>query len=401
MSTETKPEAPATFQVTIDNISIAVAPGTTILNAARQIGGDVAPPAMCYYSKLEGSGGKCRTCLVEVAAGSTADPRPMPKLVASCRTTVMDGMIVKNITSEKVIDARNGVVEFLLINHPLDCPICDQAGECHLQDLGYEHGKEGTRYEFARRTFKREDIGPYIQLHMTRCILCYRCTYVADQITDNRVHGIVDRGDHAAISTYISRAIDNDFSGNMIDVCPVGALTDRTFRFKNRVWFTKPVDAHRNCENPKCCGKATLWLRGEEVFRVTARKDQWGEVQSYDGKPGWICNTCRFDKKETKDWTIEGITKISRHSVIGANKYRKLDMPNETIKRVMHGLDPKLMMNIHNVSEVNNPNIQLSEIEGPAHTGDFARAKEHKEGAGESTQWGLPPNSNNTEINAG
>ncbi len=115
------------FKVTIDNITIDVPAGTTVLNAARMIGGDVAPPAMCYYSKLEGSGGKCRTCLVEVASGSTADPRPMPKLVASCRTNVMDGMVVKNITSEKVIDARKGVVEFLLINHPLDCPICDQA----------------------------------------------------------------------------------------------------------------------------------------------------------------------------------------------------------------------------------------------------------------------------------
>lgn len=359
------------FKVTIDNITIDVAPGTTVLNAARQIGGDVAPPAMCYYSKLQGSGGKCRTCLVEVAAGSTADPRPMPKLVASCRTTVMDGMIVKNITSERVIDARNGVVEFLLINHPLDCPICDQAGECHLQDLGYDHGKETTRYQFARRTFVREDIGPYIQLHMTRCILCYRCTYVADQITNKRVHGIVDRGDHAAISTYISKAIDNDFSGNMIDVCPVGALTDRTFRFKNRVWFTKPVDAHRNCENPDCCGKTTLWLRGEEVFRVTARKDQWGEVQSYDGKPGWICNTCRFDKKQTSDWQIEGLSNISRHSVIGANKYKTLEMPTEVLGAVLDGRKPRLLMDIHNISEVNKPGVELSELQRPATSADF------------------------------
>src|SRR6187401_2441570 len=109
MADEIKKEAPSTFKVTIDNITIDVAPGTTILNAARQIGGDVAPPAMCYYSKLEGSGGKCRTCLVEVAAGSTADPRPMPKLVASCRTTVMDGMVVKNYSSERVMEARAGV----------------------------------------------------------------------------------------------------------------------------------------------------------------------------------------------------------------------------------------------------------------------------------------------------
>jgi NADH-quinone oxidoreductase subunit G len=360
-------EAPKLFKVTIDNINIEVPPGTSILNAARMIGGDVTPPAMCYYSKLQGSGGKCRTCLVEVAAGSTADPRPMPKLVASCRTNVMDGMVVKNITSERVTDARNGVVEFLLINHPLDCPICDQAGECHLQDLGYDHGKESTRYEFSRRTFDREDIGPYIQLHMTRCILCYRCTYVADQLTDNRVHGILDRGDHAEISTYISKAIENDFSGNMIDVCPVGALTDRTFRFKNRVWFTKPVDAHRDC--PTCCGKVTIWNRGDEVLRVTVRKDPWGEVQSYEGKPGWICNTCRFDKKKLSDWVIDGPTRIARHSVIGANHYTDAKRPLETIPEVMGGRHPKVLMDIHKVSDVNQPEVMLSELPGPA-TGD-------------------------------
>jgi len=373
MADEIKPAAPSTFKVTIDNITVDVAPGTTILTAARKIGGDVTPPAMCFYSKLEGSGGKCRTCLVEVSKGSEKDPRPMPKLVASCRTTVMDGMEVKNITSDKVTDARNGVVEFLLINHPLDCPICDQAGECHLQDLGYDHGKEGTRYEFGRRTFEKEDIGPYIQLHMTRCILCYRCTYVADQLTDKRVHGILDRGDHAEISTYISKAVENDFSGNMIDVCPVGALTDKTFRFKNRVWFTKPVYAHRKCENPECCGKATLWLRGEEVFRVTVRKDTWGEVESYDGKPGWICNTCRFDKKKTSDWEIEGLANINRHSVIAQGKYPGLVVPQETMKEVMSGQEPHLLMNIHTVSGVNDPSIDLSKINGPAHSDDFKK----------------------------
>ena len=361
------------IKLTIDNITVEVEPGTTIVEAARLLGSEFAPPTMCFYSKLEGSGGKCRTCLVEVAAGSAADPRPMPKLVASCRTQVMEGMVVKNITSERVLDARNGVVEFLLINHPLDCPICDQAGECYLQDLSYDHGEVGTRTEFVRRTFKREDIGPLIQLHMTRCILCYRCVMVADQLTDKRVHGIVDRGDKAAISTYISKAIDNDFSGNMIDVCPVGALTDKTFRFKNRVWFTKPVDAQRDCETPGCCGKATLWLRGEEVFRVTSRKDPWGEVQSFDGKPGWICNTCRFDKKKSSDWVVEGLTQISRHSVIGANKYKVLDVPKETIREVMDGRDPKLLMDIHAVSDVNNPAIDLSKLNRPAHSGDFEK----------------------------
>jgi NADH-quinone oxidoreductase subunit G len=285
---------------------------------------------------------------------------------------------VKNITSEKVMDARNGVVEFLLINHPLDCPVCDQAGECDLQDLSYNHGKEGTRFEFKKRTFEREDIGPYIQLHMNRCILCYRCTYVADQITNNRVHGILDRGDHAEISTYISKAIDNDFSGNMIDVCPVGALTDRTFRFKNRVWFTKPVDAHRNCD--KCCGKVILWERGDEVLRVTARKDEWGEVMSYPdstgaNKTGWICNTCRFEKKKVSDWVIEGPTKINRHSVIAQGHYIGLEKPKEALPEVMGGRNPKLLMDIHSISDINK--VELSELPGPATSQVFEQAPQN------------------------
>src|ERR1700758_3522619 len=305
------------MKVTIDGIPVEVEPGTTILNAARKIGGDIVPPAMCYYSKLEGSGGKCRTCLVKVSKGSEKDTRPMPKLVASCRTTVMDGMEVQNITSPEVIEARKGIVEMLLINHPLDCPICDQAGECDLQNLGFDHGAAKTRYEFDRRTFTKIDIGDKIQLHMTRCILCYRCVFTADQITDHRIHGILNRGDHSEISTYIHQVIDNDFSGNVIDVCPVGALTDKTFRFKQRVWFTNPVEAHRKC--PTCSGKVRLWFKGEDVLRVTARKDQWGEAEEF------ICNSCRFDHKKKSDWEIEGPSPISHHSVISQNHYEHLN----------------------------------------------------------------------------
>ena len=308
-------------KVTIDGIETEVPDGTTILQAARMIGPEVTPPAMCYYTKLKTSGGYCRTCLVEVTKGSEKDPRPMPKLVASCRTNVMDGMVVTNELSPRVQEARAGIVEMLLINHPLDCPICDQAGECHLQDLSYEHGKYKTRTDFERRTFEKIDIGDKIQLHMTRCILCYRCVKVAEQLTDGRVHGVINRGDASEISTYIKEAIENDFSGNMIDVCPVGALTDKTFRFKSRVWFVKPVDAHRDCD--KCSGKVTLWYKGEDVLRVTGRKDQWGEVEEF------ICNTCRFDKKHTADWVIDGVSNVSRHSVISANKYKRLVKPKE------------------------------------------------------------------------
>ena len=272
-------------KVTIDGIEIEVPEGTTILNAARMIGGKIVPPAMCYYSKLKTTGGYCRTCMVKVVQGSSKDPRPMPKLVVSCSTMVQDGMVVQNITSPEVLEARKGVVEFLLINHPLDCPICDQAGECKLQDLGYEHGLAKTRYEFKRRTFEQEDIGDKIKLTMTRCILCYRCVKVGDQLTPERVHGVMNRGDVAEISTYIKNNIENDFSGNMIDVCPVVALTDKTFRFKSRIWYTKPMDAHRDCK--KCCGKVVLWMKGEEILKVSARQDKNQEVEEF------ICNECR------------------------------------------------------------------------------------------------------------
>ncbi|WP_068597785.1 2Fe-2S iron-sulfur cluster-binding protein [Vaginella massiliensis] len=354
---------PQLFTVTIDGHTTQVPAGTTILQAARLIGKEVAPPAMCYYGKLENTGGNCRTCMVEVTKGSDVDPRPMPKLVASCRTTVMDGMVVGNKTSERAVAAREGVVEFLLLNHPLDCPVCDQAGECKLQDLSYEHGKEETRYDFDRRTFAPEDLGPNIQLHMNRCILCYRCVKTADQITGCREHGVMYRGDHAEISTYLGKSLDNEFIGNVIDVCPVGALTDKTFRFKNRVWFLKPVDAHRDC--PTCSGKAQIWFRGNEVFRVTARKNEWNEVED------WICNTCRFEKKDLNDWILEKPSEVAKDSVIRANHYLNTTVkPKETLPRVIHR-DPKVLLDIHTVSEVNEPNRDISKIHGPATSEDY------------------------------
>jgi NADH-quinone oxidoreductase subunit G len=316
------------IKVTIDNILIEVDEGTTILEAARKIGGKIVPPAMCYYSKLKGTGGKCRTCLVKVAQSSAKDTRPMSKLVASCSTPVQDGMVVQNITSTEVLDARKAIVEFLLINHPLDCPVCDQAGECDLQDLSFQHGVVETRSEEIRREFPVIDIGEKIKLHMNRCILCYRCVFAADQIAGKRVHGVLYRGNASEISTYISNSIDSDFSGNLIDVCPVGALTDRTFRFKSRVWFLNPMNAHRICTH--CSGKVTAWMSGDDIFRITGRKDEFGELEEF------ICNECRFEKKELNDWIIEGPRKINRQSVISANHYEKLIKPS-----IIHPIEGK------------------------------------------------------------
>ena len=303
------------MKITIDGHELDVEAGTTVLQAARMVGGASVPPTMCYYSKLKDCGGKCRCCLVEISKGSEKDPRPMPKLQPSCVTQVQDGMEVKSATSEKAQEARKAVTEFLLINHPLDCPVCDQAGECDLQDLAMKTYNFKSRYIEEKRTFEPENIGPYIQLHMNRCILCYRCVRLADQLTPERVHGVVGRGDHAQISTYIERAIDNDFSGNVIDVCPVGALTDKTFRFRSRVWFNKPFDAHRDC--PKCSGKVVLWMFGDTIQRVTARKDQWHEVEEF------ICNECRFEHKEIDDWVVEGPRKFDKASVLTVNNYTR------------------------------------------------------------------------------
>lgn len=321
------------MKVTIDGIELEVEPGTTVLQAARMIGGDVVPPAMCYYSKLKDTGGNCRACLVEVSKGSEADPRPMPKMMPSCKTGVMDGMEVKVKTSDRALDARKAVTEFLLINHPLDCPVCDQAGECDLQNLSFKHGLGKTRFKEEKRTFEPENIGDKIQLHMNRCILCYRCVHTAEQVCGSRNHGVLNRGDHAQISTYISASIDHEMSGNMIDVCPVGALTDKTFRFKSRVWFNKPFNAHRNCD--KCCGKTTVWMFGNEIQRVTARKDEYHEVEEF------ICNECRFDHKEVSDWVIEGPRKFEKFSVINQNNYtRKMDKVKiDTEKHILQGRD--------------------------------------------------------------
>ena len=316
------------LKVTIDNIPVEVEEGATILQAARKIGGKVVPPAMCYYSKLQGTGGKCRTCLVKVAQSSSKDPRPVPKLVASCSTPVQDGMVVQNLTSPEVVEARRGVVEFLLFNHPLDCPVCDQAGECDLQDLSFGFGMDGTVTEEERREFPVTDIGEYIKLHMNRCILCYRCVYVADQLTDRRLHGVLYRGDASEIGTFIKNAVDNEFSGNMIDVCPVGALTDKTFRFKSRIWYLKPMDAHRECA--KCSGKVAVWMFGNEIYRVTGRKDRYGEVEEF------ICNECRFEKKDPADWTIEGPRHIKRQSVISANHYE--EMKKQSLIKPIEGI---------------------------------------------------------------
>jgi NADH-quinone oxidoreductase subunit G len=211
--------------VTIDGIPVAVPKGTAIIEAAKQAG--ILVPHYCYHPSLP-SPAVCRMCLVEVEKA--------PKLMPACVTTVAEGQVV-HVNSDNAKQAREGVLEFLLINHPLDCPICDQAGECELQDYTFQEGRAGTRYsEFAKRYNPVEDFGPDILYVPNRCILCTRCVRFMDDVAETPVLNVSERGDRAFIGIDQSQRLDHPWSGNVVDLCPVGSLLSKDFLHKARAW---------------------------------------------------------------------------------------------------------------------------------------------------------------------
>jgi NADH-quinone oxidoreductase subunit G len=211
--------------VTIDGIPVAVPKGTAIIEAAKQAG--VLVPHYCYHPSLPAPA-VCRMCLVEVEKS--------PKLMPACATAVTEGQVV-HVNSDPAQKAREGVLEFLLINHPLDCPICDQSGECELQDYVFQEGRAGTRYsEFAKRYNPVEDFGPDILYVPNRCILCTRCVRFMEDVADTPVLNVSERGDRAFIGIDQSQRLDHPWSGNVVDLCPVGSLLSKDFLHKARVW---------------------------------------------------------------------------------------------------------------------------------------------------------------------
>ena len=211
--------------VTIDGMTVSVPKGTSIIEAAKQAG--VLVPHYCYHPSLP-SPAVCRMCLVEVEKA--------PKLMPACVTTVADGQVV-HVNSPTAKKAREGVLEFLLINHPLDCPICDQAGECELQDYTFQEGRAGTRYsEYAKRYNPVEDFGPDILYVPNRCILCTRCVRFMDDVADTPVLNVSERGDRAYIGISQEQKLDHPWSGNVVDLCPVGSLLSKDFLHKARAW---------------------------------------------------------------------------------------------------------------------------------------------------------------------
>ena len=268
--------------VSIDGRTISVPDGTTVIQAAEQLG--IFVPRYCYHPALS-IAGNCRICLVEV--------EKLPKLQIACNTPVSEGMVV-HTKSAKVESGRRAVLEFLLANHPLDCPVCDQSGECDLQNFYLNFGLYDPRFREQKvKKHKALPLGPHVMLDQERCILCSRCVRFTDEITKTGEFGIFNRGDRAELGLYPGTELNNRYSANVVDICPVGALTERDFRFKARVWYlsTAPticngcsqgcnIDLHYLLDRPHLNG-------GNRVVRIKPRYNA-------DVNHWWICDEGRY-----------------------------------------------------------------------------------------------------------
>ena len=260
--------------LTIDGKSVTVPKGTKVVDAAKQV--DVDIPVFCYHEKI-GSLGCCRMCLVEV--------EKMPKLMTACTMDVASDMVV-NTLGDKVEKAQKGVLEFTLLNHPLDCPVCDKGGECPLQDNTFKYGPPDTRMEFHRaNNVKATPLSPVITIDRERCIACQRCTAYSERIEQDCGLVMLNRGFHNEVNTFNNEPYDNRFSGNVIDICPVGALTNTDFRFKARTWDLTNQDTL--CANCGCNCNITFGTRLNEFMRIEARPNDAVD-------DGWICDKGRW-----------------------------------------------------------------------------------------------------------
>jgi NADH-quinone oxidoreductase subunit G len=289
-----------TVNLTIDGRAVTAEKGKTVLQAAIESG--IKIPYYCYHPGL-GIDGSCRVCIVKI--------EKMPKLQTSCSTPVAEGMVVSTQTPD-VVEARASVFEFLLINHPLDCPVCDKGGECPLQDFSYSFGPNESRMEFPRRVFDGEgvradvDFGPTLMLNRNRCILCTRCVRFMREIDTDPQINITDRGYGSEIATFQEQGVHSLLSGNLMDVCPVGAITTKDYRFKSRPWDNpEAVDTlctlcEKGCNTTAWIKAKPEWAKGAQLIRTTPRFNP--DVNGY-----WMCDIGRFDYR----W-IEGDERLSR-----------------------------------------------------------------------------------------
>ncbi len=266
-----------TVTLTVDGVEVSVPKGTGLVESAVAAGIEI--PVFCYEPRLGPPVGACRMCLCEIEG--------MPKAQAACTLTAQDGMVVRTaLTSEKAAEAQNATLEFILVNHPLDCPVCDKGGECPLQDLTFRYGPGQTRMFFPKRTFEKPiPVSPTIALDRERCILCYRCTRFSENVAEDGQLVAVNRGAQTMIATFADEPYSGAFSGNVIELCPVGALTSTQYRFEGRPWEIQNA--------PSICGMCPVGCN----INVTTREGKVKRILSRnhpDVDAGWLCDKGRF-----------------------------------------------------------------------------------------------------------
>ena len=300
------------LDIELDGKKVQVAEGSMVMHAADAAGTYI--PHFCYHKKLS-IAASCRMCLVDVEKA----PKPMP----ACATPVTQGMIVRT-RSDKALKAQKSVMEFLLINHPLDCPICDQGGECQLQDLAVGYGGTSSRYEEEKRVVFHKNVGPLISMEeMSRCIHCTRCVRIGQEIAGVMELGMLHRGEHAEITTFIGQSVDSELSGNMIDVCPVGALTSKPFRYSARTWEL----SRRKSVSPHDSTGANLvvQVKNGKVLRVVP-------LENEDVNECWIADRDRFSYE-----ALNGEQRLTRPMIKQDGQWLEVDW-NTALQYVVDGL---------------------------------------------------------------
>ncbi|MBF0278670.1 MAG: molybdopterin-dependent oxidoreductase [SAR324 cluster bacterium] len=313
----------------LDDQAIEFEPGEKIIAAAKRAGIDI--PHYCYHPALSVVA-TCRMCLVDIV--DMGNGRPAPKLMTSCSTDAAEGMKILS-QNEKVVEGRELVMEFLLVNHPLDCPICDQAGECTLQDFSFEYGSGNSEMEYSKRVYGWRDIGTFVTLERNRCIHCTRCDRFTREITGTNEFGVFNRGHQLTVDTFTDQPMTNKFQGNMADICPVGCITEREFRFKKRAWKLKKTNSICNRCSTGC--NITVEEDKNKVFRFKPRENQ--EVNQW-----WMCDDGRIsyrDYGKNKNRFLQpmgrvkgNLVKASWDQIFEALKSRIADLspnPNEVV----------------------------------------------------------------------
>jgi len=324
-------------EIELDGKKVEIQEGSMVMHAAEKSG--VYIPHFCYHKKLS-IAANCRMCLVDVEKA----PKPMP----ACATPVTQGMIVRTKT-DKALKAQKSVMEFLLINHPLDCPICDQGGECQLQDLAVGYGASASRYEEEKRVVFHKDVGPLISMEeMSRCIHCTRCVRFGQEVAGVMELGMSHRGEHSEIETFVGHSVDSELSGNMIDICPVGALTSKPFRYQARTWEL----GRRKSVSPHDSTGANLivQVKNNRVLRVVP-------LENEDVNECWIADRDRYSYE-----ALDGADRLSSPMIKQGGQWQEVDWQT-ALEYVANGL--KTIKNDHGASSIGalvSPHSTLEEL---------------------------------------